>query len=449
MNSIQAMIATNRFGLGARPGEANSASGDPRGWLLQQLSDSSTSRITDPSLSSSESAIKDYFRYRDEKKAARQAEEQAKKEANSPRNHLLREIEARTLFAIDTEQSFRERLVRFWSNHFTVSTSNKRVAAVAGAYEREAIRPHVTGSFSAMLLAAEFHQSMLMYLDNYQSVGPDSKAGKRRGRGLNENQAREILELHTVGVDGGYSQEDVVELARALTGWTISTPRDTQQTGATWFDPRRHQPGSRTVMGKNYAEAGASQAKTIVDDLARKPQTAKFVATKLARHFISDEPPRTAIDTLARSFRDSGGNLGHVSATLVNLEPAWQSEQLKFKAPDEFMISTLRGLGMKRLKGKKLRGSYAVLGQAPFTAPSPAGWPDENDAWLGPDAIQKRLEWSGALSARTRERIDPRDFLSRTLGDVASDTTRFMINGADSRQQGLTLALMSPEFQRR
>lgn len=202
-------------------------------------------------------------------------------------------------------------------------------------------------------------------------------------------------------------------------------------------------------MGKTYAEAGASQAKTIVDDLARKPQTAEFIATKLARHFISDEPPRTAIDTLARSFRDSVGNLGHVSATLVNLEPAWQSEQLKFKAPDEFLISTLRGLGMKRLKGKKLRGSYAVLGQAPFTAPSPAGWPDENDAWLGPDAIQKRLEWSGALAARTRERIDPRDFLTRTLGDVASDTTHFMINGADSREQGLTLALMSPEFQRR
>jgi uncharacterized protein (DUF1800 family) len=455
-HTVETMIATNRFGLGARPGEAAGATGDPRNWLQQQLADRPGSALTEPGLRSSESAISDFFKWREERKASKSSDpgETGKNKTKapvpgSPRNEIAREIEARTGFAITTRQPFRERLVRFWSNHFTVSVKNNRVAPVAGAFEREAIRPHVTGNFKTMLLAAETHQAMLFYLDNFQSVGPNSVAGKRRGRGLNENQAREILELHTLGVDGGYSQEDVIELAKALTGWTVSSPRDKQPTGTTWFDPRRHQPGSRKVLGKRYAEAGASQAKLILHDLAARPQTANFIATKLARHFISDDPPQQAVEKLAGVFRESGGHLGQVSAALVNLDPAWNPDLLKFKTPDEFMISSLRGLGMNKLQKKNLRASYAALGQMPFSAPSPAGWPDEAGAWLGPDAVQKRFEWSDALASKTRDRVDPRIFLSETLGDIASKTTRFTVNGADSREQGLTLALMSPEFQRR
>jgi uncharacterized protein (DUF1800 family) len=348
-----------------------------------------------------------------------------------------------------TEQSFRERLVRFWANHFTVSVTRNNVVPVAGAFEREAIRPNATGFFRDLLIAAETHPAMLLYLDNAQSVGPNSPGGRRRGRGLNENLAREILELHTVGVGGGYTQDDVTSFAKVLTGWTIGSPRDSHPTGKTFFDERRHEPGIHTVMGKKYSAGGGEQALHVLRDLSIRPETARFIATKLARHFISDQPPADAVGKLAETFLESAGNLKAVSAELVKLEAAWQERPAKFKSPDEFHISALRGLGGDRFQARALRMTYATLGQAPFTAQSPQGWPDEASAWLGPDALKKRLEWSQALAGRVPRRLDPRHFMAESLGASASQRSRSMVGGADSMQQGLTLALMAPEFQRR
>ena len=456
MHDQKTMIATNRFGLGARPGEAAQAASDPRAWLLAQLENRNANGFQATGLKSSDQAAREYFEFQAAKRKAKKAasakadgEDSSRPGKNSPRNTLVREIEARTRFAVTTSNPFRERLVRFWSNHFTVSTTRNPVVPLAGAFEREAIRPHVTGSFFDMLAAAEMHPAMLIYLDNAQSVGPNSPGGKRRGRGLNENLAREILELHTVGVNGGYSQEDVTNFAKILTGWTMAGPRDRSQAGKTYFDGRRHEPGTHLVMGKSYPDLEDEQAVRVLKDLSMKPETARFLSTKLARHFISDEPPARAVEKLATAYLDSAGNLGVVSAELVKLDEAWQEPAGKFKTPDEFYISALRGLGADSLQSRGLRGTYASLGQLPFSAPSPAGWPDEAAAWLGPDSIQKRLEWSQALAARVGRRFDPRQFVEQTLGAAAGERTQLMINGADSRQQGMTLALMAPEFQRR
>jgi len=456
MHAYKTMIATNRFGLGARPGEAAEAAADPRGWLQAQLESSRTGEFQATGLKSSDQAAKEYFEYQAARRKAQKENAGGADDGKvndmgmeKPRTNLAREIEARTRFAVTTKNPYRERLVRFWSNHFTVSISRNPVVPIAGAFEREAIRPNVTGFFYDMLFAAETHPAMLVYLDNAQSVGPNSTGGRRRGRGLNENLAREILELHTVGVDGGYSQEDVTSFAKILTGWTVAGPRDRNPTGKTYFDDRRHEPGIHSVLGKNYPALGDEQAIQVLRDLAMKPETARFVAGKLAHHFISDDPPASAVEKLTRAYLDSAGNLGVLSAELVQLEEAWQETPVKFKSPDEFYISALRGLGADTLQSRGLRGTYASLGQMPFSAPSPAGWPDEAMAWLGPDSIQKRLEWSQALAGRVGSRVDPRQFLEEALGASAGERTLFMIKGADSRKQGLTLALMAPEFQRR
>ena len=279
MHNQKTMIATNRFGLGARPGEAAQAASDPQAWLLAQLESKNASEFQATGLKPSDQAAREYFEFQAAKRKAKK-EASAKAEGennprpgmNNPRSILVSEIEARTRFAVTTSNPFRERLVRFWSNHFTVSTTRNPVVPVAGAFEREAIRPHVTGSFFDMLAAVEMHSAMLLYLDNAQSVGPNSLGGKRRGRGLNENLAREILELHTVGVNGGYSQEDVTNFAKILTGWTIAGPRDRNPTGKTYFDERRHEPGNHMVMGKNYPELGGEQAVQVLKDLSMKPR---------------------------------------------------------------------------------------------------------------------------------------------------------------------------------
>lgn len=456
MHAYKTMIAANRFGLGARPGEAARIASAPQEWLLAQLEAPQGSVLQDKGLATSQQALEQWFVFQSaRRKAQKQANgdeekiREALSEMQRPREMVARELVARTRFAATTDGSFRERLVRFWANHFTVSTTNNNVVAVAGAFEREAIRPHVTGSFVDLLLAAETHPAMLLYLDNAQSVGPNSRAGRRRGRGLNENLAREILELHTVGVDSGYQQEDVTAFAKILTGWTVGSPRDRQPTGRTWFDEQRHEPGVHEVMGKKYSDRGSEQAIEVLRDLARKPQTARFLATKLARHFISDKPPAEAVERLGKVFLQSAGHLKAVSAELVRLEQAWVEAPAKFKTPEEFHLSVLRGLGTGNVQTRLLRSTYSSLGQQPFSAPSPAGWPDQAEAWLGPDAVKKRLEWSQAVAGRLNRRADPREFLAETLGACASDRTRFMVRGADSTKQGLTLAMMSPEFQRR
>ncbi|MGD2133487.1 MAG: DUF1800 family protein [Maricaulaceae bacterium] len=479
MSVMDGAIAANRFGLGARPGEIETAASDPRGWLLAQLEPSVSSQIARTDLLTSAEAslvardsLGAILRLQQRATGGElEGEQRAYLEAlpDAPemngtaetimrdqamarqglRDVLVTEIAARTNHAVATEHGFRERLVKFWSNHFTVAAVKQPVIAVAGAFEREAIRPHVTGRFVDMLLAVEQHPAMLQYLDNAQSVGPRSLAGRLRDVGLNENLAREILELHTLGVDGGYTQDDVEELARAISGWTMVGPRRRRgEPGTFLFDSRMHEPGARTVLGQRYGRDGVEQGEAILRDLARHPSTARHVSTKLARHFVADTPPQSAVEALTQTFLDADGDLGALAATLVSLNAAWDPEPVKFKSHDEFIVSALRAVGAEDLETRAIAAAYRSIGQRPFSAPSPAGWPDEAADWADPDGLMKRLEWAEQLS-RQAPSGRPLALIESALGPTVSARTREAVGRAESPAQGLTLALMSPEFQRR
>lgn len=457
MSTVNAAIAAHRFGMGAHPDELAKAKSDPRGYLIAQLHAPDADPFPSQGLQTSQEA----WTYIRETRQALRASRMRMGTEDIPddfqergRRHirqvLLSEIEARTRFAVQTKQSFRERWVRFWSNHFTVSAAKGLTGVVAGAFEREVIRAHAFGRFEDLLLAAESHPAMLIYLDNAQSVGPNSRAGRRRDRGLNENLAREALELHTVSPNAGYSQHDVEELAKALTGWSVTRPESGQPQGMFRFHSVIHEPGARTVLGVSYREGGVDQARSIFKDLARHPATADHIARKLASHFISDQPPETTVTALAQAFQDSDGDLTRLAMALVRHNEAWLPEQSKMRTPEEFLIATLRAADRgARTNGRDMRRAFYALGQIPLSAPSPAGWSDSAQSWAGPDGLMKRLEWAHAVSARIGDAAQPMTFVDQILGDLASDHTRSIVSRAASAQQGLTLAMMSPEFQRR
>lgn len=454
--SQSAVVAATRFGLGARPGDLTALGPDAKGWLKAQFGAERSSLIEDDGLPSVQEGLAGLLARR--QRAVRRRQQGGERQAPSAadleqqrrelRQAYLREIGARTRFAMATPDPFRERMVRFWSNHFSV-TQGKGIDQAIGSFEREAIRPHVGGRFVDMLKAAESHPVMLIYLDNHQSIGPDSPVGRRAGRGLNENLAREILELHTLGVHGGYSQADVTAFAHVLTGWTFATERlSPGRAGAFHFAPPMHQPGAKTVLGKRYEQGGEGQGHAVLEDLARHPATARHIAQKLAVHFISDSPPQGVADRLARVFQDTDGDLAALSRALVDQPEAWEP-LTKLKTPEDFVLSGLRGLGLRNLRNQMIVNAFTLLGQRPFFAPSPAGWPDTAADWAGPEAIKKRLEWSNLLAKRTASFVDPQLVADNALGPLLSDRTREAIVRADSPHQALTLLLMSPEFQRR
>ena len=250
------------------------------------------------------------------------------------------EAEARLRNQLQARVGFVERLVAFWSNHFAVSVAkSNELRVAAGPFEREAIRPNVLGKLGALLRAAESHPAMILYLDNQNSIGPDAAPGKFAGRGLNEDLAREILELHTLGVGSGYSQADVIELARILTGWSVAGPdSEAGQPGAFLFKPNWHEPGVRRFLGKTYAENGVDQGHAALDDLVRHPATARHIATKLVRHFVADNPPADLVEALARRFLDSDGNLAVVASALVCDDRAWIAKPTKIRTPSSLSL---------------------------------------------------------------------------------------------------------------
>ena len=472
-NDTLAAIATSRFGLGARPGELGQAAADPRGWLLAQL----PRRVDAPAelagLSPAPEILASFLAAREEQRearreAARATADPVKQVQNRVRAallpHYLAQAAARTRIALATTASFRERLVQFWTNHFAVSIDKPICLGTAGALENEAIRPHVCGRFADLLLAVETHPAMITYLDNQQSVGPNSALGTRANRraqagnapkgrtGLNENLAREILELHTLGVDGGYTQGDVTTFAAVLTGWSIgggNGPLVQGAPGTFQFRPALHEPGSKTVLGRRYADTEFRQGQAVLADLAAHPSTARHLATKLARHFVADEPPPALVDQLARAYRASDGDLPAVYEALVGWDGAWSTTPRKFKAPAEFVYSALRAVDVVPKEQKGLLAGFEVIGQRHYSPGSPAGWPDRAQDWDGADALMKRIEWSVALADRVGESHSALATLEATLGPLASEHTRTALARAASGSQALALYLMSPEFQRR
>jgi len=354
---------------------------------------------------------------------------------------------ARLQRGIIADCGFTERLVVFWSNHFCISANKGGVARMwAGSFEREAIRPHVLGRFGDMLKAVEQHPAMLFFLDNQQSLGPDSRAGQNRNRGLNENLAREILELHTLGVAGGYSQDDVTSLARIITGWTYAGRQGQLGAPGTFvFNANAHQPGAQRVMGKIYEANGVAQGEAALADIARHPSTAKFIATKFVRHFIADDPPPALVARLADVFTKSDGDLKALATALTDSDEAWKAPLTKVRSPYEFLVATGRLLvQIPGDPGRYLNG-LNVLGQPLWAPAGPNGFPDSNAVWAAPEGMKLRLDISAQIASRLADGIDPRDLLELVAADAASPETRRTIERAESRQQ----ALMSPEFQRR
>jgi uncharacterized protein (DUF1800 family) len=530
-DSQAALVALNRFGLGARGGASGdfvNAASDPRGFVKFELSRPNGVLLEMPGLQSTPDLAKAVFAYQDEVRKAREAAKSAvapsegpppqpsappadkeqrrnlslntvatnlagqesemqrpgmkaqdsganaatmaagepmqpnavmapnaPKQSQQPLNIIQKTFRAEALARLQrsvlADCGFPERLVAFWSNHFCISANKGPLARMwAGAFEREAIRPHVLGRFADMLKAVEQHPAMLFFLDNQQSLGPDSRAGINRKRGLNENLAREIMELHTLGVGSGYNQDDVTSLARIITGWTFVGRQGILGTpGSFVFNANAHQPGPQTLLGKTYEADGVEQGEAALADIARHPSTAKFIATKFARHFVADEPSPALVARLRDVFTNTDGDLKALTLALVDSDEAWAAPLTKLRSPYEFLVATGRLLARVPDDAGIYLGGLNVLGQPLWSPAGPNGFPDTNAAWAAPEGIKLRLDIAAQVASRVGNTLDPRDLLEFAFADAASADTRRTIEHAESRQQALALLLMSPEFQRR
>ena len=353
------------------------------------------------------------------------------------------EVDALVNQAITTDTPFRERLVWFWANHFTISLRGGRTAALGGDYVRTAIRPNVTGRFSDMLLAVMRHPAMLLYLDNAYSVGPNSPVGLKTGRGLNENLARECMELHTLSPASGYSQADVTNFARLITGWSVAN--DVEDPGFR-FRPNIHEPGEISLMGQSFP-AGEDGGVAALAFLADHPATHRHLATKLVQHFVADSAPPDAVRRIEGVLRDTGGDLGQAAGALVALPAAWKP-LAKLRSPQDYVLAALRAIDLPDDKRPDAAAIMRGLGQPLFGAPFPIGWPDQAPDWAGPELMMRRIDWAYGFAGRSAM-FDPEAVADASLGPLLSADTAQQIKRAGSRRDGLTLLFASPEFQRR
>jgi uncharacterized protein (DUF1800 family) len=472
--SFESVIAANRFGLGARPGELAALGANARDWLRAQLLAGPPIVPGSAELRPSQQILAEAFELRREIQRVRRAgapegaadrtPDPAAAELQQRLPQFLRpiyvaEVTARFQQAVGTDRPFIERLTQFWSNHFAVSVDKQFLAGLAGSFEREAIRPHVLGNFGDLLLAVETHPAMLLYLDNHLSVGPHSLAARRAARrgaqrriGINENLAREILELHTLGVGGGYTQADVTTFAEVITGWSIGGEAGravSGEPGRFLFRPELHEPGARIVLGRRYPDEGLGQGADVLRDLARHPSTARFIATKLARHFIADEPPAGAVKSIAAAFARSDGNLPTVYRALIDASEAWTQPLAKYKTSCDYIISSFRGLTLPVDTTRAPLAPFEVLGQRTWAPGSPAGWPDRSADWDGASALMKRIQWADALGERLGSHRDALELAPELLGANLGGATRSALAHAASPAQAITLLLAAPEFMRR
>ena len=490
-SAVMAAIAAHRFGLGEP--DLERVGNDPRAWLRAQIGPAEAQRGDDlPGAVAALRTQNDVVRERRDQRQRKAADAAAatdtaatamrppaegdsvalqRVQGDRLRLAVQADVRARLTTAALSRAPFNERLALFWSNHYTVSMAKASVRGMVGAFEREAIRPHIAGSFQRLLKAAVTHPTMLRYLDNQQSAGADSRIVQRLARraerlapddrmltprrprisGLNENLAREVLELHTLGAaDRAYNQADVTAFAAVLTGWR-SANDDSDQ--GTLFDPAWHQPGAKRLLGRTYPE-GPAALDAVLHDLTRHPSTARFIAAKLARHFTADDPPPALVARLAQRFSATDGDLAALYGELIDAPEAWSPQPRKLKTPEEFVISTMRLLQVdaaaaERLLARQPDAGIGQLGQRVQAAASPAGWPDTADDWLGPDAVWKRVEWATRAADRAGRQIDARALAVASLGPRLQDDSARQIARAADGTQALALLLLAPEFQRR
>jgi uncharacterized protein (DUF1800 family) len=493
LSLLDATIALNRFGLGARPGEIKTVAGDPRGWLIAQLTQHSTLPAPLAALPSTKDDTYAFILWleslglagdaihpaelsregkppqpvggpgaMDTMSGASLSVEQSYRNTFLPRYETA--LEARFMVATTTDQPFFERLTHFWGNHFTVSASKPESIATVASFDRDVARKHATGKFADILIASCTHPAMLVYLDNVFSVGPDSFIAQHpdvlpptlrsRMKGINENLAREVLELHTLGVRSGYTQADVTSFAKVLTGWLILRPGRSEagqgETGLFHFQPYAHEPGEQVILGQRYDQEGLDQGMAALDDLAHHPATARHIAFKIARHFVADDPPPPVVERLAKTYRDTDGDVKSIMIALINSAEAWRPGGVKLKPPEDYIISAVRALGGPSMGGEQLLSLFDRMGQKPYFASGPDGWADVEANWIGPDPIWKRIEWAAAVSrSMATAGVDPAGVAVAALGTGVSADTLRAIRLAESPAQGLAIFLASAEFQRR
>ena len=375
-----------------------------------------------------------------------------KKQARIKQSDWLRATFARGIF---TNDGFRERLVQFWADHFTVVGKQGVMKSAAATFVEESIRPHISAKFGDMLKAAIFHPMMLFYLDQIKSVGPASLVAVRSpGRGINENLAREVLELHTLGVEGAYTQSDIKELAKLFAGLTYRRKK-----GFT-YDANMAEPGPETVLGKPYGGyiQDLFHITDFLDDLAIHPDTARHLAQKLVVHFISDTPDADLVDKIASAYMNSGGDLMACYKAMLSHPAAWAPTTDKIKWPSSYMISAIRVLGVNeseftKLKPQKIRilivAPMGLMGQLWENPRGPDGWKEDAKHWISPQGLAARIQWAMSAPAQLRPRLpNPREFAVRALGARASQQLKFAVGGAETKTDGIGLVLASPEFQR-
>jgi len=471
-------LAANRFGLGRRAGDPDvSVLRDAQAGLLRQLEAFDPAPPPIAALPGPEAIAETYILFREQGDAmrreaggmptanARATESSPQRETRQALNDLYADAAtARFAVAVASPTPFAERLVHFWSNHFAVSTEKQFVSGLAGAHEFGAIRPHVMGRFADLLIAAVRHPAMLLYLDQILSFGTDSAFAirtrrARSGPGLNENLAREILELHTLGVRSGYTQTDVTAFAGALTGLAVAglgrgaarrlIPAGSQP-GDTVFVAELHQPGEQTILGKRYPDTGAAQAEAVLRDLAVHPATARHIATKLARHFTADDPPQPLVDRLAADFLRSGGDLASLYRTLILSPEPWQDGPAMFKSPWDWFVSMARGLPVPALgERQNVAGLFRQLGQPVWRPESPAGYGDTVATWAGSGGLMQRVELASRIAGGIGDRADARTLAPQLLADALTPDLAQAIAGADTPAQGLAMLFASPAFLRR
>jgi uncharacterized protein (DUF1800 family) len=451
-------IALNRFGLGARPGEADAIAGKAHDWVIGQVRQGQANQVL--GVQDTPSRLRTLDVYRRAIAAANKAEADAvaagkpvpvpppgtKKPAspldNPPGKILDADLSKRVEQMIATDTPVAERLAAFWSNHFSISANRDETAVLAVPYENEAVRPFVFATFRDMLGATATHPAMAIYLDAASSVGPDSLFGERRHKSINENFAREVMELHTLGVNGGYTQKDVDELALALTGLGVDAA---DGEGAWFFD--RHEPGPRTLLGRTLPP-GANQPQAAFDILANHPATIRHVSTKLAAHFCGDKPPRAVVQRLTRAWRGSGGHLPAIYVALAASPEAWVAHPVKYRTPQDFVLAAARALDL-RGHGRALLSEIRFLGQAPFRAPAPTGWPDADTDWIDPAGVVGRVETALRLAALAHAQTDATDMLAQAAYVTGGANVLDVVAEEPDQHRAIALVLASPEFQRR
>jgi uncharacterized protein (DUF1800 family) len=471
-------LAANRFGLGRRWDDP--AIGDPRQWLTRQLGAFDPAPAAIAALPGRAAIAAAYLGYREDRQAMRReaadmpmSEEEKgmdpelrRLSRSEIRRHYVDAAGARLANAVATPTPFPERLTHFWANHFAVSADKITMIGFAGNHEFEAIRPNIMGKFADLLIAAVRHPAMLLYLDQAQSFGPDSPVAQRVRRrqkqaklGLNENLAREILELHTLGVRTGYTQADVTAFAKALTGLTVAglgkgagqrlMPADARP-GDTVFIAQLHEPGAQTILGKRYDQPGAWQGEAVLRDLAVHPATAAHIATKLARHFTGDTPSPALVERLTADFRQTGGDLPSLYRTLVASPEPWAGAPTMFKSPWDWAVSTMRALKLPAIGEKQnVPAIFTQLGQPLWRPGSPAGYDDLVATWAGSAALMQRVELASRIAGRIGDRVDARKLAPLILADAMTPDIEQAIARADSPGQALAMLFASPVFLRR